>query len=287
MQRLSIAVFVVALAALPLVAEAQGRGRPKGPRETAAGDTGGAQGGGATGGSLVAPTFRQFGVWLDDASALAAREGRFGIGAGYWRGGGASLADVPIVDVAYGASDRVMLAASVPFYQSTYQGTTSRGLDDVYLSGKFVAVDPARTGSGVGLAVTPVVEILSAGYTSDRLHWALPVSVELRRSPIRLYGSTGYFSRGAVFGAGAVEVATGAGTVVTGALTHAASTDDTDLPGAGGRTDASVGVSHSLADAVAAWLSVGRTLSSADANGTTFGISGGLSFSFSPAAGQP
>ena len=33
------------------------------------------------------------------------------------------------------------------------------------------------------------------------MHWALPVSLEFRATPVRVYGSTGYFSRGAFFGA--------------------------------------------------------------------------------------
>jgi hypothetical protein len=277
---------------LPREADAQGRGRPKGPQGTGAAGTVSVSpattGGGASAGNAAASTFRQFGVWLDDASGPTPGEGRLGIGAGYWRSPESSLADLPIVDVSYGVHSRFQLAATVPFYRSTYQGATFRGLDDVYLSGKVIAVDPASGDRRFGLAVTPVFEILSAGYADDRLHWALPVSVEARMSPVRVYGSAGYFSRGAAFGGAAVEWSTPAGPMITAGLTQSFSTTDDPIAAAtGGRSDVSVSVAHALTDAVAAYLSFGRSLTSPDDSRTTFGIAGGLSFTFSPARATP
>jgi hypothetical protein len=287
-RRLLIVTLAVLVTALPRVADAQGRGRPKGPKSTPPGAAAGSSTTGeAAANTAAASTFRQFGVWLDDASAPTRGVGRVGIGAGYWRATAVSFVDVPIVDVAYGVHHRLQLAATVPFYQSTYAGTTLRGLDDVYLSGKIIGIDPASSRSRIGLAVSPVLEILSAGYTDDRVHWALPVSLELRTSPVRVYGSAGYFSRGAAFGGAAVEWTTPAGTVITGGLTQSFSTSDNAIGPSGGRSDVSVSVAHALTDLVAAYISVGRSLSSPDDNATTLGISGGLSLTFSSGTASP
>jgi hypothetical protein len=124
--------------------------------------------------------------------------------------------------------------------------------------------------------------VLSPGFFDDRVHWALPVSAEFRATPVRVYGSTGYFSRGAVFGAGAVEWTSPGGTSLTFSLTHTAPTAEDTSGLAGGRSDFSVAVGHSLSDVTTAYVGVGRTLSSPDeSNKTSLAISGGVSFSFS------
>ena len=283
-----VVLIALGLLALPAPADAQGKGRPKRPAPaTAPGNATASSSVAGTAGSAVAPAFRQFGVWLDDASSPAAGHGRAGIGAGYWRFAGGSLIDVPIVDVAFGVTDRFQLAATVPFYRSTYEGATSRGVDDVYLSGKFLAIDPAVNGGGFGLAVTPVIEILSPGFTDDRVHWALPVSVELRAAPFRVYGATGYFSRGAVFGSGALEWTSPSGTMLTGALTHSVSTTGDTAGMSASRSDINVTIAQALTDAVSAYVGLGRSLTPAEDGGTTIGISGGLSFSFGTATSTP
>lgn len=275
MRRLQVLTIVLALGVLPQLAEAQGRGRPKNPQASS-------DSGGSGSGAVSTSQFRQFGVWLDDATTRAAGGGSFGLGAGYFRGGGSSLVDVPIIDGSYAVHDRVQLGMSIPFYRSEFSGTTLRGVDDMYFSSKIVLVDPAIQDARWGIAVIPVLEVLSAGFFEDRVHWALPISAEFRASPVRVYGSTGYFSRGAVFGAGAIEWTSAQGTSLTFSLTHAKPTADeaTGLPG--GRSDFSVAVGHPLNDATAVYAGVGRTLSSPDeSNKTSLAISGGISFSFS------
>jgi hypothetical protein len=286
-RRLLIVTLAVLVMALPRPADAQGRGRPKGPKSTPPGAAASSTSDQAAADTAAASTFRQFGVWLDDASAPTKGVGRVGIGGGYWRATGISVVDVPIVDLAYGVHHRLQLAATVPFYQSTYAGTTSRGLDDVYLSGKIIAVDPATSRSRIGLAVSPVLEILSAGYTADRVHWALPVSLELRTSPVRVYGSAGYFSRGAAFGGVALEWTTPAGTAITGGFTQSFSTTDNAIGSPGGRSDVSVSAAHALTDLVVAYVSAGRSLSTPDGNATTLGIAGGFSLTFSGGTASP
>lgn len=280
MRRLQVLTVILVFGALPQIAEAQGRGRPKNPQASTGAD-------GSGSGPISTSQFRQFGVWLDDATTRAAGGGSFGLGVGYFRGGGASLVDIPIIDASYAVHDRVQLGMSIPFYRSEFEGTTSRGVDDMYFSSKIVLVDPAIQDARWGIAVIPVLEVLSPGFFEDRVHVALPISAEFRASPVRVYGSTGYFSRGAVFGAGAVEWTSEQGTSLTFGLTHARPTDDEATGVPGGRSDFSVAVGHPVNDATSVYIAVGRTLSSPDdANKTTVAISGGISFSFS-AKGNP
>ena len=263
-------------------AAAQGRGRPKAPQtqtpEVA-----------ADGGSTPVPTFRQFGTWLDDASAPTAGEGRTGIGIGYWRVPGGSQIDVPMVDVGYGFTDRFQASASIPFYRTSFAGSTSRGLDDVYLSAKYTLIDPTLSISQFGLAVSPVLEVLSSGAPDGRLHFAIPVSVELRRQPVRVYGSAGYFTRGSVFTGAALEWATPTGVVLTGALTQSISMKDNaelDALGIGKqRLDVTAGAAYPMTSKAAAYVSVGRSLTSIEEGGTSLSLAGGVSFRFSGAQG--
>jgi hypothetical protein len=274
-RRLQVLTISLVLGALPHLAEAQGQGRPKNPQASSDSGSSGS-------GTVSTSQFRQFGVWLDDATTRAAGGGSFGLGVGYFRGGGASLVDIPIIDGSYAVHDRVQLGMSIPYYRSEVSGTTLRGVDDMYFSSKIVLVDPAIQDARWGIAVIPVLEVLSAGFFEDRVHWAVPISAEFRASPVRVYGSTGYFSRGAVFAAGAIEWASEQGTSLTFGLTHAKPTAEeaTGLPG--GRSDFSVAVGHPLNDASSVYVGVGRTLSSPDdANKTSLAISGGISFSFS------
>ncbi len=279
MRRLPILTFVLVLGVLPQIAEAQGqgRGRPKNPQASAVTGTDA-----GTGSGTVSTTqFRQFGVWLDDATTRAQGGGSVGLGIGYWRGAGSSLLDVPIVDGSYAVTDRLTLGASIPFYRSEYAGTTSRGVDDMYLSGKIVLIDPALKDARFGIAVIPVLEVLSPGFYEDRVHWALPVSAEFRATPIRVYGSTGYFSRGALFGAGAVEWTSPSGTSLTVSLMHSMPTSEDETGLTGGRSDMNVAVGRAITDAASVYVGVGRTLASPDeSNKTSLAISGGLSVSF-------
>ncbi len=277
-------LLVIALVlALPHHAAAQGRGRPKQARPAPAAATQPASQSQTQSPPQTVPAFRQFGTWLDDASAAAAGTGWTSVGAGYWRIPGGNQIDVPIVSAAYGVADRVQLSATVPFYRISYLGSTARGLDDVYLGGKLVAIDPAGGESRVGLAFSPLVEILSAGTTGGRVHWALPVSAEVRGDAVRFYASAGYFSRGAVFTGAALEWTAPAGTMLTGALTQSLSTSDVSAgaPGTGrNRVDALVTVAHPVTAAMAAYVSIGRTLTTIDEGGTTLGLTGGISLGF-------
>jgi len=294
----ALAMFVVAAALVsPPAVDAQGHGRPKSPRPpTTPPSTGTSTS--ATSPVPSAPvqtatpstSFRQFGSWLDDASVAARGDGFTSLTLGYWRMAGTSQTDIPMMSAGVGMTDRMQLTASVPFYQTSYQGTSTRGLDDVYISAKYNLLDPTLTISEVGLAVSPVVEVLS-GVPDDRVHFAIPVAVEIRRQPFRTYGSIGYFTRGALFSGAALEWTSVHGVTMTGSMTHSysAKNDVTldQLAVSRQRADVSFGVGYPLTRTAAAAVSIGRSLTSVDQGGTSLALSGGVSFRFAAAPSRP
>jgi hypothetical protein len=284
------AVIVAFGLLIPGAAYAQGNGRPKGPRAqtpVASAPT-----------SVTAPepvvapvsSFRQFGSWLDDASSSYRGESYASIGVGYWRLAEASQINAPMLGMGWGVSDRMQVSASVPFYHTSYAGTTSSGVDDLYFGAKYTLIDPTLTLSEFGLAINPVVEVLSAGNPDGRVHFALPVNVELRRQPFRVYGSAGYFTRGSVFAGGALEW-TGTRMILTGSLTQSYSIkEDLALDGIGiGRqhVDVAGAIAVPVASRMAAFVNVGRSLSPVAEGGTRLALSGGISVRFSALTSNP
>ena len=237
-----------------------------------------------------ATTSRQFGSWLDDASTSYRGDSYTSIGVGYWRLADTTQINAPMLGVGWGFTDRLQVSASVPFYHTNYSGTTSSGLDDMYLGTKYTIVDPTLTLSEFGLAVSPVVEVLSAGSPDGRVHFVLPVNVELRRQPFRVYGSAGYFTRGSVFAGGALEW-TSSRMILTGSMTRSYSIKEDLLLDSMGVGREHVDVSGSVAVPVtsrtAAFVNVGRSLSPIEEGGARLALSGGLSFRFSAPAATP
>jgi hypothetical protein len=236
-------------------------------------------------------SYRQFGAWLDDASAPIRGEGYTSVAIGHWRMDGVTQTNVPMLGVGLGVTDRLQVGANVPFYRVSWVDGSSTGLDDVYLNAKYTILDPTLTLSEVGLAVSPVLEILSAGAPDGRVHFALPVSVEIRRRPVRVYGSAGYFTRGAFFGGGAVEWTAPNSLVITAALTRSYSLpDDQQLDAMAvsrTRSDVSLGLGYPLGTRAVAFGSIGRSLSSAAEGGTSLAVSGGLAIRFSVPGATP
>jgi hypothetical protein len=231
-------------------------------------------------------TFRQFGSWLEDASAGTPGEGQTSVGVGHWRMNGMTQTNFPMIGMGIGLTDRLQVSASLPFYHASYDGVVARGIDDIYMSAKYVLVDPTLTLNEVGLAVSPVVEILSAGAPDGRVHFALPVNVEVRRRPFRVYGSAGYFTRGAVFGGSALEWTSSRNITFTGALTQSYSTRDDvmlDVQGIGARRADVTGSMTLPIGPAAAWISIGRSLTSIEEGGTKLSIAGGCAVRFNAA----
>jgi hypothetical protein len=131
-----------------------------------------------------------------------------------------------------------------------------------------------------------MVEVLSVAPPDggSRVTWALPASVELQRQGWRLYGAGGYFSRGAVFGSGAVEIELTDRTWANGTISHSYSMGNDDLSSALGlhksRTDVNGGVTFALRPDIAVYSSLGRTISARDDNSATFTFNAGVSLGF-------
>ena len=264
----------------PALAQGKGKGLAKGRGKT---PTPTVQA--ASAGAPVATGIRQFGAWLDDASLAEPGGGWAAISLSHFRSSGGRQTDFPIVDGAVGLFPRVQIGITIPYYRLSYaDGSTASGLGDIYLAAKVGLVDPAETASGFGLAVTPLVEILAdpdpAGQRN--FHWGAPVSVEWRQAKYRLYGSSGWFSRGAFFASGAVELPLTSRVTATGALVHTRALNEDSNADAFGlsktRTDLSGGVAYFLAPTVAVYGSLGRTISAQDANAASLMFSAGVSF---------
>jgi hypothetical protein len=283
----SIVLAGVVTLSLPHLAAAQGNSQNKGrgvrPPAVSASSPGQPAGAG----------IRNFGAWLDDSSIVAPRSGWAGFSISYFKSPFGRQFDVPSADVGYGLTPRVQVGFSMPYYHANYGGVRARGLGDAYLNAKVNVVDATKSSRHFGLAVVPVLEILSGMPDgTGRYSWGLPVSAEIQQGPVRLYGAGGYFSRGAVFGSGAVEWASARGYTVTGTLTDGYSLKADPFSDALGlnrrRVDASASVSHALTSAIAAYGGVGRTLSRTDANSTRISVSAGVVMLFSsPVPARP
>ena len=280
--RLAFAVFMSVLATVG-TATAQGRGR--GPGKTVGTP---AQSGSASAAPVAlqpSSLFPQFGTWLDDATTAAVGAGYISMGASYWRGANADQVDAPILGVTYGITNRAQLSATVPFYRATYEGFSGGGLDTIYISGKVAVVEPDTGNGRFGLAIGAAAEILGARIADvSRAHWIVPVSMEFRGAAFRVYGSTGYFSRGAFFAAAAIEWTMPTGTSVTASLAHSASVHGVtaatiaSVPRSSLR-DASVFLSHPVSSTASVFVGGSRTFSGTSIDGAS-SVSGGFSMRF-------
>ncbi len=278
-------VFVSLLLAAPVFAQGHGHGLGKAPRT------------GTPPSSQQAPVapagagLRSFGVWLDDARVMPAGSGWVSLSLGHWRTASFNQTDVPTFDAGYGLTRRVQVGGSVPYYHAKEVGggPMASGLGDVYLNSKIQLREPGDK-HPVGFALIPVVEILGdAAPDGSRVHWALPASIEIQEQHFRVYGTAGYFSRGALFASGALEVPVSDTVVAFGALTHSYSTKSDPLALSTGlnqqRSDITGGVSYVVTPSAIVFGSIGRTISRRDATSATLALNVGISlvFQHSPA----
>jgi hypothetical protein len=297
MRTLAIAVLAGICALAPATradAQGNGRGHAYGKRNQSASGSGAAPAPAASSGGGAAHELqpagagiRNFGAWLDDASVMPQGQGALTVSFAYWRTPSYREFDFPVADGAIGVSRRVQFGISVPYYHASEPGgPVARGLGDLYLSTKIQLREPSATGSRVGFAVTPLLEILSFAPSPDhgRVSWALPANVEFPGEGWRAFGSAGYFSRGSVFASGALEIALSDRTWLTGSISQSHSLERDDLSTALGlaqtRTDASGGLGVSVLSNVAVFGTVGRTLSSRDPTSASLFLTSGVSLSF-------
>jgi hypothetical protein len=133
----------------------------------------------------------------------------------------------------------------------------------------------------VNASVSPTVEILNwSSPQIQRVNAVLPINFQTYAGSARFYGSTGYFTRGSVFGSGAAEWAAGPRVTFTTTIAHSYSVISDSISDAMGvarhRTDATGGVYLSLRPAVVFFASVGRTVSPVTDTSGRLSVTGGL-----------
>ncbi|HJR58884.1 MAG TPA: hypothetical protein VJ813_05795 [Vicinamibacterales bacterium] len=278
------AIALLVLSAAPVAAQGNGHGHAYGLANknvsSSAPSAAGAQEFSASG-----LGYRNFGSWLDDATVMPEGNGFVSLAFSYWRTPTFREIDLPVLDTGLSLNRRVQFGMSAPYYHAGEPGRpTVRGLGDLYLSTKIQLRDPAKRAAG--FAVTPILEVLSAPLPDGggRVSWGLPLSVEVQRKGWRAFGSAGYFSRGALFASGAVELAASDRVWFTGSISESHSLKRDDLSFALGlsktRTDVSGGLAFTVRPSLAVFGSVGRTISKPDASSASLMFTTGMSLSF-------
>ncbi len=235
-------------------------------------------------GGPSAPRVRSIGAWLDDATAMSPGEAWLTVSVQRWSSPIGSGFEAPVMDVIAGIAPGAHLFLSVPYSRTTYTGLPSYDeMGTIYAGGKLVIRDVEQ--GGLGFAATPAVEILSSsaldGTGYSRFNLLLPVSLEWRGSGTRIYGTSGYFTRGAVFASGALERALSDRVIGTIALSQGWATGDTALSEALGlrrsRTDLSGSVAWVASPYLMFYGGLARTISPLDADAMRYAVSFGAS----------
>jgi hypothetical protein len=280
-----VGIAGVALCPAPASAQGNGRGNAFGHYKNQPA-TSGPSAAGSPELQVSGTGVRVFGSWLDDATIVPQGQGSVSLSFAYWRTPAYREFDVPAIDGSLGLMPRVQMNVSVPYYHASEPGgPVARGIGDLYLSTKVQLRDPAASGRHVGFSVTPLLEIRSyAPPETSRASWGLPGSIEFQQSRWRAFGTAGYFSRGALFASGALELAVSDRVWVTGTISRSHSVKKDDLSVALGLTQSRTDVGASTTVAISPGMSVfgafGRTVSRRDANSSTLSITSGIAFNF-------
>ena len=281
--RRAVATAIASLAiAAPAAAQGNGHGNAYGHYKSTVSSATPSPSSPANAPNIPGTGVRTFGTWLDDASVMDPGTGFVSFGFGLFKTPVYREIDFPSVDSGFAVNRRLQVGMTVPYFHANeVGGPLSRGFGEVYLNAKYQLRAPTHEKLGIGLI--PMVEVLSVAPPSGggRVQWALPVSVEKQASGWRVMGSGGYFSRGALFGAGALEVEVSKRAWATGSLSHSYSTRTDELGTALGlrraRTDLAGGLTYALRPDVAFYGSLGRTISARDANSATMIFAAGVS----------
>jgi hypothetical protein len=281
----SAAAFAVIVCdARPVAAQGNGRGNAFGHYKSTVSAASNPSTG-AAGSSIPGTGVRNFGSWLDDASIMDVGSGFVSFGVGLFKTPVYREIDLPTIDSGVAVHRRIQLGMSVPYYRASVPGDPAvRGFGDVYLTAKIQLRE--ATATRAGFALVPMVEVVGVQPLdgSSRVTWALPASVELQRQGWRVYGTAGYFSRGAMFGSGGLEIEMSDRAWLNGAISQSYSVRHDDLSAALGlhksRTDVNGGVTFAVRSNVAVYTSVGRTISARDDNSATMMFNAGVTLGF-------
>lgn len=221
--------------------------------------------------SSSASTVIYYGSWLDDASIVPPGGAWIGLSTGYWKAEALRQIDAPVMSAVVGLNRRLQIGGSVPIYHfRDGTGLSESGIGNIAIYGKALIIDPTSQANGIGVAVAPLVEISSSA--PDRIGWALPLNVEVRRERIRMYGSGGYFSRGSVFGSFAAEVPAGERVSITGTFGQS-------FANAGShQTSLGVSLGLSVSSSSSFYVGLGKSFQPAAAGPGGTSLAGGASF---------
>ena len=245
--------------------------------------------------AVVAPPTSAAGAtplaWIDDATVLEPGTISLAVSALRWEGADLSEVDVPMVDGAVGLAPRVQLSGSVPrVVGSSDPSGAAGGVGTSFFTVKVgVLHNRSRT---VKVAVAPTLQILgeavatSLGSDEGRARWGFPVSAEIDRGSLRLYGGGGHFSPGLWFGGAAVGFQATPKAAVTAGFSRAwRSAESGDVPLSDrDRKELSGGASYALTPQISLFGSIGHTVATLEENGAGTTVSGGLSLFFTSAS---
>lgn len=224
-----------------------------------------------------------FGTWLDTTGVSAPGEAWISISSAYWRSPSLREVDAPAIGVSAGVARRTQIGVSLPYYHVTDQsGFTSRGFGASYVTAKFALSENPR----IGVSTSPTVEILSwSSPEIGRVNFVLPISLQTSAGSTQIYGSTGYFTRGSVFGSGAVEWPVTSKVTLAATMAHSYSVVSDPVSDSLGiarhRTDASGAAYYAANSGVVFFTSVGRTFAPVDQTSGRLAVSGGVTMNVS------
>lgn len=276
---LTVAVLAATLVGSPAAAQGKSSKAPT-PSRGHGHQPGAGSGPAAPTAITPSPATASFNSWIDDATVLTTGAVWFSVSAGEWNSDAGRDIQAPVTAVVAGLAPHVSIGGNLPvdsFRDST--GVTTTDLGDVSLFGKIGLVDPSA--HRLGVAVVPVVELMSAAAGSGRsADWALPVSLEVRGSHGRVYGTAGYFSGGSIFGTTAVELRLAPKITITGRFGHTYAVDATTVPVGESRhrTDLSAVLMLTASPRAAVFAAIGHAYSGdATADGGPW-FAGGIAF---------
>jgi len=224
-----------------------------------------------------------FGSWLDTAGVSAPGEAWVSISSAYWRSPSLREVDAPAMGVTAGVARRTQIGVSLPYYHVTDQsGFASQGFGASYVTTKFALSESPR----IGVSTSPTVEILNwSSPEIGRVNFVLPISLQTSVGTTQIYGSTGYFTRGSVFGTGAVEWPATSKLTLAATMAHSYSVVSDPVSDALGvarhRTDASGGVYYAATPGVVVFTSIGRTFAPIDQTSGRLAVSAGMTMNVS------
>jgi len=224
-----------------------------------------------------------FGSWLDTAGVSAPGEAWVSISSAYWRSPSLREVDAPAMGVTAGVARRTQIGVSLPYYHVTDQsGFTSQGFGASYVTAKFALSERPR----IGVSTSPTLEILSwSSPEIGRVNFVFPISLQTSVGATQIYGSTGYFTRGSAFGAGAVEWPATSKLTLAATMAHSYSVVSDPVSDALGvarhRTDGSGGAYYAPTPGLVFFTSIGRTFAPIDHTSGRLAVSAGMTMNVS------